>query len=236
VPEVFVFVKQNLSGARRRKGAGSGERGTGKGRHVLCPRLSPKKPRRALARRLLTTFLGEISVGVRHAGSEAGKLCQWQVLYCMPDESALPCKIAVMGTLRRALRQVVNQLSLSFEKAYVWIDERKSRKKIYRMIMLLIAFSLLSWYLVLFGKFMWEYWRSHRIPWQMLWWIPLGGVGEFFVHLANLFGPDDRRDPPYDPTYPWPHSPEDNRAEPVLMFECTLDGRLSRVAPGDNDR
>src|SRR5882757_7215855 len=37
VQEVFVFVKENLSGAQRRKSAASGERGTGKGRQPLSP-------------------------------------------------------------------------------------------------------------------------------------------------------------------------------------------------------
>jgi hypothetical protein len=153
----------------------------------------------------------------------------------MSNDSASSGKISVMGILREAFRQVRSQLALSIEKAYIWVDGRESRKKIYRMIILLIAFSLLSLYAVLFANFMWEFWWSQRIPLQMLWWIPLGIVAEFFAPLANLFGPDDRRDSPDDPTYPWPCSPEDNRAEPVLIFECTLDGRFSRVAQGDND-
>ena len=35
--EVFGFVKENLSGAQRRKGAASGERGVGKGAAALVP-------------------------------------------------------------------------------------------------------------------------------------------------------------------------------------------------------
>ena len=140
-----------------------------------------------------------------------------------------------MGILRKAFRRVGSQLVLFIEKAYVWIDGRESRKKIYRVITILITFSLLSWYLVLFAKFMRESWRFQHIQWQMLGWIPLGVVARFFGHFANLFDPDDRRDPPDDPTYPWPCSPEDERAEPVLIFECTLDGR-PRVAQRDNDR
>jgi hypothetical protein len=37
VEQVFVFVKENLSGAQRRKSAGSGERGAGKGAVALVP-------------------------------------------------------------------------------------------------------------------------------------------------------------------------------------------------------
>src|SRR5882757_3748318 len=37
VQEVFVFVKENLSGAQRRKSAASGERGAGKGAAALVP-------------------------------------------------------------------------------------------------------------------------------------------------------------------------------------------------------
>ena len=37
VQEVFGFVKKNLSGAQRRKGAVSGERGAGKGAAALVP-------------------------------------------------------------------------------------------------------------------------------------------------------------------------------------------------------
>ena len=44
VEQVFVFVKRNLSGAQRRKSAGSGERGAGKGAQPLSP------PQHALAR------------------------------------------------------------------------------------------------------------------------------------------------------------------------------------------
>ena len=37
VEQVFGFVKENLSGAQRRKDAGSGERGAGKGVQPLSP-------------------------------------------------------------------------------------------------------------------------------------------------------------------------------------------------------
>jgi hypothetical protein len=137
-----------------------------------------------------------------------------------------------MGIVRKAFRPVWSQISLLIEKAYVWIDARESRKKIYRIIMLLIVFSLLSWFTVSLVKFTWEFWRFQRMRWQMLEWIPLLVAAEFFALLANLFGPDDRRDPPDDPTCPWPRSPEDNRPEPLLIFECVLDGRPSLVPAG----
>ena len=44
--EVFVFVKENLSGAQRRKSAGSGERGAGKGAAALVPASAHSGPER----------------------------------------------------------------------------------------------------------------------------------------------------------------------------------------------
>lgn len=95
----------------------------------------------------------------------------------------------------------------------------------------LITFSLLSWYVVLCAKFMWESWRSQRIMWQMLGWIQVGIAAEFFSVLANLFGPDDRHDPPDDRANPWPQAPEENRPETMLIFECSLEGQ-SRLVQG----
>jgi len=42
--KVFGFVKENLSGAQRRKSAASGERGAGKGAAALVPASALKKP------------------------------------------------------------------------------------------------------------------------------------------------------------------------------------------------
>ena len=44
--EVFGFVKENLSGAQRRKSAASGERGAGKGAAALVPASALKRPER----------------------------------------------------------------------------------------------------------------------------------------------------------------------------------------------
>ena len=44
--QVFVFVKENLSGAERRKSAGSRERGAGKGAAALVPASAHSNPER----------------------------------------------------------------------------------------------------------------------------------------------------------------------------------------------
>ena len=44
--EVFGFVKRNLSGAKRRKDAASGERGAGKGAAALVPASAHSGPER----------------------------------------------------------------------------------------------------------------------------------------------------------------------------------------------
>jgi len=46
VPEVFGFVKRNLSEAQRRKDAASGERGAGKGAAALVPASAHSNPER----------------------------------------------------------------------------------------------------------------------------------------------------------------------------------------------
>jgi len=49
VKEVFGFVKRNLSGAKRRKDATSGERGAGKGASALVPAQHTGAPERVSA-------------------------------------------------------------------------------------------------------------------------------------------------------------------------------------------
>jgi hypothetical protein len=136
--------------------------------------------------------------------------------------------------MKRAIRQVFRSILTSlvkiFEGICEWIDAKKSRKKVYRIVTLAIAEFLICSYAVVSATVLWQAALRRSLTWQMLEPMPLVFATHFFIALSGLFDPpDDGRDPPPAPICPWPSFPEDNRPELVLMFECKLEGQKTLV-------
>jgi hypothetical protein len=129
------------------------------------------------------------------------------------------------------------------EELAVWIDSRSRRKRIYKFVMLSLAWFFMCWSLSQFWFVIRLALRTSTEPamWWMLQYVLITTVARFFIAMARIFdGRDDDRGRGGPPELaPWPQSPGDLRPE-VLILDCVLDGRRTKgdarecaVFPGD---